>query len=105
LRVDADLFFANARPVERAIEQALSAHPAARELVLDMSAVNNIDLTGLEGLRGLNENLKRRDITLHLAEVKGPLQDRLERSGILHEFAHQPFRFIHDAFRALNAGD
>lgn len=105
LRVDADLFFANARPVERAIEQALAARPSTRDLVLDMSAVNNIDITGLDGLKELNENLKRRGISLHLAEVKGPLLDRLERSGILHAFAHRPFRFTHDAFRALNAHD
>ena len=105
LRIDADLFFANMRPVERVIEAALSARPGITKLVLDLSGVNHIDLTGLDGLRALNRNLRTRGIDLYLAEVKGPVLDRLERSTFLSELAARPFRFTHDAFLALNAGD
>ncbi len=105
LRIDADLFFANTRPVERAIEAALSGRPEITQLVLDLSGVNHIDLTALEGLRELNRNLRTRGVSLSLAEVKGPVLDRLQRSTLLDELAQAPFRFTHDAFLALNAGD
>lgn len=105
LRVDADLFFANARPVENAIQAAVAARAGTAHLVLDLSAVNHIDLTGLEGLRELNRHLQASGVTLHLAEVKGPVLDRLERTEFLAELAQPPFRFTHDAFVALNAVD
>ena len=105
LRIDADLFFANARPVERAIEAALLARAGITQLLLDLSGVNQIDLTALEGLRELNHNLRTRGVSLSLAEVKGPVLDRLARSTLLSELVQPPFRFTHDAFVALNAGD
>ncbi|MGD9600915.1 MAG: SulP family inorganic anion transporter [Gammaproteobacteria bacterium] len=103
LRIDADLFFANVRPVEQAIQAAISSRPGLEHLLLDLSAVNQIDLTGLEGLRELNRSLQGRGVRLHLAEVKGPVLDRLARSTFLQELAAPPFRFTHDAFVALNA--
>jgi sulfate permease, SulP family len=105
LRIDADLFFANARPVERAIEAALLGRAGITQLLLDLSGVNHIDLTALEGLRELNRNLRTRGVSLSLAEIKGPVLDRLQRSTLLDELTLPPFRFTHDAFLALNAGD
>ncbi|MBM4228954.1 MAG: STAS domain-containing protein, partial [Gammaproteobacteria bacterium] len=103
IRVDGDFFFGNVRPVTAQIEQALTARPGVTHLVLDLSSVNRVDLTGLEGLRELNHSLRARRVTLHLAEVKGPVLDRLERSHLLQELARAPFRFLHEAFVALNA--
>nr|WP_307732270.1 sodium-independent anion transporter [Massilia sp. MB5] len=48
-----------------------------------MSAVSSIDTTALFGLLELNQSLKRRGIGLHLAEVKGPVMDRLRDSQLL----------------------
>ncbi|MBV8122555.1 MAG: STAS domain-containing protein, partial [Paucibacter sp.] len=42
-----------------------------------------IDTTALYALRELNQSLKRRAIGLHLAEVKGPVMDRLRGSDLL----------------------
>ena len=103
IRVDGDFFFGNVRPVTAQIEQALAARSGVLHLVLDLSAVNRIDLTGLEGLRELNGSLRARRVILHLAEVKGPVLDRLERSHFLQELARSPFRFLHEAFVGLNA--
>lgn len=103
IRVDGDFFFGNVRPVTLQIEQALAARRGVTNLVLDLSAVNHIDLTGLEGLRELNRSLRARKVTLHLAEVKGPVLDRLERSHLAQELARNPFRFLHEAFVALDA--
>jgi len=83
LRIDANLFFGNVEAVNTRIEDELAGHPSARDLVLVMSAVSSIDTTALYALRELNQSLKRRAIGLHLAEVKGPVMDRLRGSDLL----------------------
>jgi len=83
LRVDANLFFGNVEAVSERIEDELRSHPGTRNLVLVMSAVSSIDTTALFALGELNLSLKRRDIGLHLAEVKGPVMDRLRHSELL----------------------
>ncbi|NHZ33583.1 SulP family inorganic anion transporter [Massilia rubra] len=87
LRIDANLFFGNVEAVNARIEDELALHPAARHLVLVMTAVSSIDTSALFGLGELNLALRRRGIGLHLAEVKGPVMDRLKTSelpGVLH---------------------
>jgi SulP family sulfate permease len=83
VRVDAVLFFGNVEPVAEHIEDTLAARPGVRDLVLVLSAVNSIDTTALFALAELNQTLAQRGIRLHLAEVKGPVMDRLKRSDVL----------------------
>jgi SulP family sulfate permease len=85
LRIDANLFFGNVEAVNERIECELATHPSARDLVLVMSAVSSIDTTALMALSELNQSLKRRSIGLHLAEVKGPVMDRLRNSTLLQQ--------------------
>ncbi|VXB10576.1 SulP family inorganic anion transporter [Massilia sp. 9I] len=83
LRVDAGLFFGNVEAVNERIEDELAAHPDTRHLVLVLSAVNAIDTSALFGLAELNTSLRQRGVLLHLAEVKGPVMDRLKHSTLL----------------------
>jgi SulP family sulfate permease len=85
LRIDANLFFGNVEAVTERIECELRTHPTARNLVLVMTAVSSIDTTALMALSELNQSLKRRAIGLHLAEVKGPVMDRLRHSELLQQ--------------------
>ena len=82
LRIDANLFFGNVEAVNARIEEELARHPLARHLVLVMTAVSEIDTSALFGLGELNASLKGRAIGLHLAEVKGPVMDRLKDSDL-----------------------
>jgi len=101
LRIDAALFFANVEPVRARIEEELAAHPDTRHLVLVLSAVNAIDTSALFGLMELNAMLKGRAIGLHLAEVKGPVMDRLKASTLLNELHGQVFLSTVMAWDAL----
>jgi SulP family sulfate permease len=83
LRIDGNLFFGNVEAVNEHIEDHLAAQPALRNLVLVLSAVNSIDSSALFGLAELNGLLRQRGIGLHLAEVKGPVLDRLKQSELL----------------------
>ncbi|WP_220348650.1 STAS domain-containing protein [Alkalilimnicola ehrlichii] len=58
-----------------------------RHLVLICSAVNAIDHSAMESLQQLAESLKEAGIILHLAEVKGPVMDRLRQSDLLKHLA------------------
>jgi SulP family sulfate permease len=82
IRVDAALFFGNIGAVNERIENELRAHPATRHLVLVLSAVNAIDTSALFGLAELNQMLRQQGVGLHLAEVKGPVMDRLRHSDL-----------------------
>lgn len=83
LRIDAGLFFGNVEAVNARIEDELAAHPGTRDLVLVLSAVNEVDTTALFALTELNAMLATREVKLHLAEVKGPVMDRLKQSDLL----------------------
>jgi SulP family sulfate permease len=102
VRVDENLFFANAQFVEDALHAELADHPAARHLVLIASGVNGIDASGLHALGELRRGLASRGVTLHLAEVKGPVMDALSRAGFERELAPgRVFLSTHQAVLAL----
>ena len=83
LRIDANLFFGNVEAVNARVEEEVTAHPKTRHLVLVMTAVSEIDTSALFGLFELNQALKQRGIGMHLAEVKGPVMDRLKESDLI----------------------
>jgi SulP family sulfate permease len=87
LRIDSGLFFGNIEAVNAHIEEELRLHAGSRHLVLVLSAVNAIDGTALSGLIELNRSLAARGVALHLAEVKGPVMDRLKRSPLLAQLS------------------
>jgi SulP family sulfate permease len=103
LRVDANLFFGNVEAVNERIEDELRAHPATRHLVLTMLAVSSIDTTALFALSELNASLRSRGIGLHLAEVKGPVMDRLRASNLLDTLNGKLFLSTAMASDYLNA--
>ena len=101
LRVDAGLFFGNVEAVNERIEDELAARPDTRHLVLVLSAVNAIDTSALFALGELNAMLVARGVTLHLAEVKGPVMDRLKQSELLGALGGKVFLSTAMAWDAL----
>jgi SulP family sulfate permease len=98
LRVDEGLFFANAVVVEDRIGEQLQLDPELRHVLLICSAVNQIDATALEVLTELERSLAARGIVFMLAEVKGPVMDRLRRTELGHRLEGRVFLSVHDAF-------
>ncbi|MEJ2289403.1 MAG: sulfate permease [Deinococcales bacterium] len=85
-RPDAALYFANMAFLENWLEDALRRRGAeaaepVRAVVLDCSAVNDVDAVALEALERRLSTWDRVGVALHLAGVKGPVRDRLARSG------------------------
>ena len=82
LRIDESLIFTNARRLPDLVTQHLQALPDTRRVVLLMSPVNRIDLSGLAALRALHDALAARGIRLDLTEVKGPVLDALKAGAL-----------------------
>jgi SulP family sulfate permease len=101
LRIDESLFFGNLNAVEARLGAELQAAPDTHDVVLIMSAVNRVDTTAMEVLTDLHRDLLARGIHLHLAEVKGPVQDRLMRTGLWQALAGRVHLSVNAAFELL----
>ena len=77
LRIDESMFFGNLLAIESRLLAEVTKAPELHDVVLIMSAVNRIDLSALEKLAEIEQDFRGRGVTLHLAEIKGPLQDRM----------------------------
>jgi SulP family sulfate permease len=91
LRVDESLYFANARVLEDRVNALVAERPHLRHVVLQCSAINDIDASALESLEAINERLGDAGIRLHLSEVKGPVMDRLKESDLLSTLSGQVY--------------
>ncbi len=83
IRVDESLFFANANQVESKLLKIIQRRPGTKHVLLVCSAVNMIDVSGLEMLYRINANLESMNITLHLSEVKAPVMDQLDETDFV----------------------
>jgi len=104
LRIDAAIWFGNTDAILGRVELELASRPATRHVVLVMSAVNRIDVTGVLMLRELNLSLAGRNILLHLAKTKESVMDRLASSQLPAELRGRMFASPGQAFRALECG-
>ena len=96
--MDESLFFANATALEDRIEELIRLDPAVRRVLLVCSAVNQVDTTALGVLTEINTSLTKRGITLELAEVKGPVMDRLQHTALGQALQGRVFQSVHAAF-------
>lgn len=83
LRMDAELDFASASAMERAVVEHLAAHPDVRHVCLFAQPINRVDATGVEMFAQLRKLLAERGITLHISGIKLPVERVLEKAGAL----------------------
>jgi len=99
LRVDESLYFANARVLEDRVNALVAERPQLQHLVLQCSAINDIDASALESLEAINQRLAEAGMRLHLSEVKGPVMDRLQATAFL---AHLSGRVYLSHFQSVS---
>jgi len=102
LRIDASLYFPNARFIEDLINKAIASNPEVRHVILECPAVNAIDISALESLEAINLRLKDGGISLHMSEVKGPIMDSLKRSHFLEELTGKVHLTQYEAVSSIN---
>ena len=102
IRVDESLYFPNTKHFEEALVNHVAENRAVKAVVLICSAVNYIDSSALETLLSLVSELKEAGITTALAEVKGPVIDRLQGTKFLEVIGNDRiFLSTHLAMEAL----
>ena len=87
LRMDAELDFAAASTLERAVMEHLSEHPSVTHVCLFALPINRIDATGVESFAKLEALLQERGISLHISGMKLPVETVLRRAGCLQAHA------------------
>jgi SulP family sulfate permease len=101
IRIDESLYFGNCTQVIEQCQKHLQSHTQAKHLILVLSAVNSIDVSAIKALSEFRQELAQRDITLHFAEVKGPVYTTLAHSKLIEELAGPIFLSTHAAVQTL----
>ena len=82
-RFDAPLFFANGNVFADFVRRLVAeATDPVRWVVLAAEPITDIDTSAADDLVALDDELKRRGISLVFAEMKGPVKDRLAAYGL-----------------------
>ena len=72
--------------------------------LLDAQAITDIDVTALEALRALHQELRQQGIELKIAHANRPLRSILERTGMTNELeADSFFASVHECVAAFQA--
>jgi sulfate permease, SulP family len=103
IRVDAALLFATAPAVHRQVDALCEARDERlQSVVLDCAAVSDIDGDGVHVLDDVARTLAARGVSLHLATVRGPVRDALDRCDHLSPL-RQEQRLHEDVSVAVDA--
>jgi SulP family sulfate permease len=98
LRIDASLYFANAVFLKEKVHEICREHGASlKALILDASAVNDLDSSADTALHQLSAEFKTNGIEFYIAGVKAPVRDVMKRSGLYAVLGSEHFFFTIDA--------
>lgn len=101
LRVDAPLTFINIQFIKSYIEELLINRPTVNALIIDASAMSQIDASAIEELSNLLHDLKNQGKVLLLTDVVGPVRDTLFRTGLIDQIGTENiFLTLNDALEA-----
>src|SRR5215218_9075583 len=91
-RWDAPLFFANAEEFADRVRQAIASSPTpVRWVVAAAEPITDLDTTAADLLWELEEELAAQGVDLSVAEVKDPLEPRLQRYRLHERFGDDHF--------------
>jgi len=78
-RFDAPLVFANARTFRDEIRRLAAAEPKPIWILVAAEPITDVDTTAADMLEDLDEELNQAGISLVFAEMKSPVQDKIDR--------------------------
>ncbi|MEM8967991.1 MAG: SulP family inorganic anion transporter, partial [Bacteroidota bacterium] len=106
LRIDAPLTFINIQNIKDYIEALLEENDKIKQVILDASAVSQIDASAAQGISDLLGTFQEKNIQLLLSDVIGPVRDTLHRTGLLGIIGEENiYLTLNDAVNASPDGD
>lgn len=104
LRVDGPLFFANTKALEDRIAALVAERPDVETVVIDASAIGDLDTSGAHLLKQLDTDLTTSGVTLRLATVRGPVRDVMHRASIWDQMGDRIHPSVSSAITAAEPG-
>lgn len=106
-RFDAQLFFANTNYfVDKLYEYEDIKAGKLKLLIIDGESINNIDSTAIDMLEEVVLDFNSRNIKVYFTGIKGPVRDKLIKSGFLKKVGVEYFFMsIQEAVDFYNSGD
>ena len=103
-RMDAPLYFANMSYLETLINDAVADRPGLDHIILDFSPVSDMDAVALETLENEMDTLAKQDITVHIAEMRGPVRDLAEKAGWFERYGERvAYLKLEDVLKQIGA--
>jgi len=100
MRFDAQLFFANINYFREKVELLIGERKQPEFFILDARPVSTVDSTAIHALHELIDELKSNGITFMIANVIGPVRDKLGSSGITDQIGKEKcFSSLFDAYQ------
>jgi sulfate permease, SulP family len=101
-RFYAPLLFSNVGHFVQRVRQLIVASPTpVRWFLLDAQAISDIDVTAVQALHSLNQELHRQGISLRIAHANRPLRELLARTGLTTDIG--PDSFFHSVHECVEA--
>lgn len=91
LRIDASFYFANAEYLRETLASIIEQPTPPRTIILDASAINDLDSSGDSAFREIFHDLSRQGISLYIAGLKTPVRAVLQNSGLYTEIGPKQF--------------
>ncbi len=94
LRIDASFSFNNVEVFKEYIFKKSRNHDDKLEAVIvDGSAINDLDTTALDAIEMIRNTLKKWDIEFYITGLKGPVRDVLKRAGLYEKMGKKEYIF------------
>ncbi len=106
IRMDAQFYFGNVTFLKDHLKQLEKTHGPLEHVIIDCSAINQLDSSADEALHEILHDYRRRGVELHLANVKRPAFEVMQRSGFVDAAGAESFFLtVHDAVQHVSEGN
>lgn len=97
VRIDASFYFANTEFLRKTLRFLSQADHQLKAVVLDASAINDLDSSADRALQILVKQFRDRGIDLYIAGIKEPVRDVMQRTGLYETLGANHFFYTIDA--------
>ena len=91
VRVDAPLTYSNIPHFLKKLKKFEEKKNNLQFVILNASAINNIDSTATEALKGIVKDYNDRDIRFVITNLRGPVRDKFKQSGVFESVGYGNF--------------
>jgi SulP family sulfate permease len=91
VRVDAPLTYSNIPHFLKRLKKFEQNKKDLRFVILNASAINNIDSTATDALKNIIEDYKSRNIRFVITNLRGPVRDKFKQAGIFEFLGYANF--------------